>query len=499
MRSSPRLSELPFSFCLLGAFVMSSCTFDFSSVQGGDRELDTREKVVDGGGDSTSPGFGGAPGIDGPLAIDAWVPDSPTTTRPDGSGGGTGGRTGSSSSGTAGIAGMSGGADASAEDVPALQPDGPIGGTGGTVASTGVGGAGGGMTVIGGSSGARVDAGVADSGTPDAPTVQTGGSFGGAGGTSGSAGAGGVVGGTSGSAGTSSIGASPSCSGLAATCGPTGNENCCASMPVPGGTFYRGYDGNYYADMTYPATVSAFSLDKYEVTVGRFRSFVNAGKGIRTNPPGVGDGAHPLIAGTGWDATWNSSLLADTDLLKVGLQCNSDYQRWTNAPGANENAPINCVSWYEAFAFCAWDGGRLATETEWNYVAAGGSEQRAYPWGSTPPDPTVAAFNCLGDGVPNCAPTDIVPVGTKPLGDGKWGHADLGGNLYEWVFDWFGYFTLPCKDCLNTRIYLRRVRRGGSYADGAADQLTSARQSDEPEVRWFNLGIRCARSGSIQP
>src|ERR1700690_2017201 len=61
----------------------------------------------------------------------------------------------------------------------------------------------------------------------------------------------------------------PHCAGLPATCGPFGNESCCASLTVPGGTFYRGYDGIFpYNKMDYPASVSTFALDKYEVTVG---------------------------------------------------------------------------------------------------------------------------------------------------------------------------------------------------------------------------------------
>jgi hypothetical protein len=59
----------------------------------------------------------------------------------------------------------------------------------------------------------------------------------------------------------------PSCSGLAATCGPNRNANCCESSVVCGGTYNRSNDANS------PATVSDFRLDSYEITVGRFRSF----------------------------------------------------------------------------------------------------------------------------------------------------------------------------------------------------------------------------------
>ena len=71
---------------------------------------------------------------------------------------------------------------------------------------------------------------------------------------------------------------------MAATCGPAGNESCCASLLVPGGTFYRSYDGTNHIDKSFPATVADFALDKYEIAVGRFRAFVKAGMGTQASP-----------------------------------------------------------------------------------------------------------------------------------------------------------------------------------------------------------------------
>lgn len=84
-----------------------------------------------------------------------------------------------------------------------------------------------------------------------------------------------------------------SCASLPATCGVSGNDNCCTSLEIPAGSYYRSYDlagDGKFGDNTYPAAVSKFRLDKYEVTVGRFRAFVNAGMGTQMNPPVSGAG-----------------------------------------------------------------------------------------------------------------------------------------------------------------------------------------------------------------
>ncbi len=284
-----------------------------------------------------------------------------------------------------------------------------------------------------------------------------------------------------------------SCIGLAATCGPSANEDCCTSLPVPGGTFNRSNDARY------PATVSDFVLDKYELTVGRFRAFVNANLGTQANPPPAGTGVHPLIASSGWDASWNQYLPSSTAALKSSFKCDPPFQTWTEAPGANENRPMNCISWYLAFAICAWDGGWLPTEAEWNYAAAGGAEQREYPWGSGI-DPSEASYNdpvygCTGDADPACTLADLIVVGSKPAGNGRWGHADLAGNVMEWALDWYATYSPTCVDCADLVTATCRVVRGGYFYYIPGNSRTSVRfDGFIPEVRASGVGVRCARS-----
>ena len=238
--------------------------------------------------------------------------------------------------------------------------------------------------------------------------------------------------------------------------------------------------------------MSDFYLDKYEITVGRLRAFVNAGMGTQVSPPDNDTGAHPKIAGTGWRSTWNAHLPADTTALKAALKCHAEYQTWTDTPGGNDNKPVNCLDWYTAFAFCAWDGGRIATDAEWHYAASGGGEQRYYPWSSPATSTTVDdsyAVYCGG----TCS--TLQKVGSRsPKGDGRWGQSDLAGNVWEWTLDWRGApYPMPCHDCAEVKDGSYRSFRGGSFDDIAATLRSADRHVYYPGYRGV-IGSRCARS-----
>ena len=293
----------------------------------------------------------------------------------------------------------------------------------------------------------------------------------------------------------------PNCMGLPPTCGAGGNEDCCQTAPITGATFYRSYDGVGFLNMGYPAKVNDFMMDRYEVTVGRFRAFVNAGMGTRTSPPLPGTGVHPRLAGSGWDGGWSGLLEANTMALAKALKCGVAYETWTDAPGANDAKPINCVTWYEAMAFCIWEGGYLATEAEWNYAASGGSEQRVYPW-SNPVSST--SIDCAhanyyvdspaGTFCVNGATGGANPVGSEsPMGDGRWGHSDLAGGVWEWTLDWYASaYSLPCDDCANLTPDSLRVVRGGSFLDNAPFLRAGRRGNITPSDRSNIVGFRCA-------
>jgi formylglycine-generating enzyme required for sulfatase activity len=235
------------------------------------------------------------------------------------------------------------------------------------------------------------------------------------------------------------------------------------------------------------ATVGPFRLDRFEVTVGRFRKFIAAG----SPEPAPGAGKHGFLSGgpeTGWDDAWSiPTTVAEWD---TELACNVLWHVWTPAEGANENKAINCLDWYAAYAFCIWDGGFLPTEAEWELAASGG-EERVFPW-SKSTDSAITPDHAV------YWQTALSYVGAKsPAGDGRWGHADLAGGVWEWTLDTYveQFPHSPCNDCVNQSSMLTRVIRGGGFNNPESLQRAAYRDGQDTTIVPSGVGVRCARLG----
>lgn len=277
----------------------------------------------------------------------------------------------------------------------------------------------------------------------------------------------------------------PSCDAASkprTTC--SSSESCCNSRLVPGGTFDRFIEDD--SETSYPATVSPFYLDKFEVTIGRMRQFVNAFEQLKPAfSDGAGKSAH-IAEDTGWSI--NYTLPADQAALLGEFNACSETT-WSDTPGKNDDLPVNCVTFNVAYAFCIWDGGRLPTEAEWEFAAAGGVEGRAYPWKAPAAGPAITSNHANYDLI-NAGP--IAP-GSKPMGNGRWGQADLAGNVGEWMLDYYGDYPSNCTDCVNAVVTTSRPFRGGAYLSDPYFALASTRDSFEPLAPRPFIGFRCAR------
>ena len=214
---------------------------------------------------------------------------------------------------------------------------------------------------------------------------------------------------------------------------------------IPAGAFQMGSnDPEAFIDEQPVRTVnvSAFSIDKSEVTNAQYREFVLA------NPQ------------------WQKGRIADQ------YHDGNYLKHWNgnNYPSGKANHPVVYVSWYAARAYATWAGKRLPTEAEWEKAARGKLVGRKYPNGNSI-DANSANY---GNGV----------GGTTPVGQYRmngYGLYDMAGNVWEW--------------CANAyaNVEISRVLRGGSWSDHALDLRVSFRGWDVPTFTSGTVGFRCVK------
>jgi len=177
--------------------------------------------------------------------------------------------------------------------------------------------------------------------------------------------------------------------------------------------------------------------------------------------------------------------------------------------------PQNGLTFQKAKGFCEWAApeGRLPYEAEWEY-AAGGPQNRKYPWGQKP-TPTcengTAVFGgsnagnlpwgCYTCMTPGCGGTQ--PVGTRPAGASWCGALGMGGNVSEWCEDcWHedlengpdGVAAPPCWDCGGAVCESNwRVVRSGTFKSGYSYSGTKWRSHAPATWASAAVGARCVR------
>jgi formylglycine-generating enzyme required for sulfatase activity len=229
-----------------------------------------------------------------------------------------------------------------------------------------------------------------------------------------------------------------------------------AMVTVPAGWFLMGSSGPADQDDERPQRkvyLDAFAIDAVEVTNERYAAFATA-SGHHRPPNPYGEG-----------------LLADTD--GIG------------------SLPVVQVTWHDASDYCGWAGKRLPTEAEWE-KAARGTDGRRFPWGAAQPAPGHANFGREWDGT-----ATMRSVGTTPDGRSPYGVMDMGGNVREWVADWYHpeyYAGAPERNPRGPEDGILKVTRGGSWHNSANELRVTARQKGGFALKTDGVGFRCARA-----
>lgn len=272
-------------------------------------------------------------------------------------------------------------------------------------------------------------------------------------------------------------------------------------ISVTGATFEDTLGGEQFrVRFTHP-----FAVDQYEVTVQRFRNWRDSGSPVPCESGTCSlDPGGPYQDSMTWESAWNDRATRshfETENPPFDT-CGAPAPyvaptTWGVGEPANNDYPMTCVSWFQAAAFCFWEGNRLLTEAEWMYVAtSSGKRKTTYPWGDE--EPACARATIAGCGFP------------KNVGDGTWdgrtldGVQDLAGGVYEWVWDaaWTPG-ALP-QDVENyagpvpsgAAENVPRVRRGGAFInDKDSEHLQNGIENSHPAGEYYaDAGFRCARS-----
>ena len=280
----------------------------------------------------------------------------------------------------------------------------------------------------------------------------------------------------------------------------TSNSAPAGMVLIPAGNFTMGdnSDGSSYALPLHNVYISAFYMDKYEVTKALW------------------DDVYVWATSHGYSFTWG-------------------------AQGKTNNHPAHSVKWYDAVKWCnarsekegrgpayysdseqttvyrsgdvdlentwvKWDRGyRLPTEAEWEKAARGGVNGQRFPWGNSiswtqanyVADPSGYAYDVnLASGY-HPAFNDGTQPWTSPVGyfaPTGYGLYDMTGNVWDWCWDWYSdtyYSSSPVTDPRGPASGTRRVNRGGGWSMYASACRTAYRNNPPPYFGQDDYGFRC--------
>jgi formylglycine-generating enzyme required for sulfatase activity len=271
---------------------------------------------------------------------------------------------------------------------------------------------------------------------------------------------------------------------------------------IPAGLFQMGDNLDEETDApVHPVYVSAFYMDKYDVTYALWQQVYNwaIAHGYIFYSAGSGKAAnHPVQT-----IYWNDAVMwcnARSEMEGRTPAYYTDPTKTTVYRGGYVIMGNDCVIWNAGY--------RLPTEAEWEKAARGGLSGQRFPWGNTISwsqanyytyqpgyysydlNPTAGFYPPLVTGnYPYTSPVDYF----APNGYGLY---DMEGNVLQWCWDWYdaGYASGPQTDPQGPTSGTYREARGGAYFDYAPSCQTANRGYQPPSNRDNYIGFRSVLS-----
>lgn len=273
---------------------------------------------------------------------------------------------------------------------------------------------------------------------------------------------------------------------------------------IPAGEFTMGdtLDGSSPALPAHPVYVSAFYMDKHEVTQALWDEVYSWAitHGYSFDGGAAGKAAdHPAHSVTWYDAVKWCNARSEQEGVTPAYYT-SAAQTAVFRTGQT-NVQNDWVKWHTGY--------RLPTEAEWEKAARGGPSGGRFPWGDTG---AISHTRANYYGFPESEggyDYDLGPMGyhavfqagdypyTAPVGffaANGYGLHDLAGNVLEWCWDWYDAYSgghqTDARGPVNGSL---RVLRGGSWYSVAFFARCADRISSTPLSTSNSVGFRCVR------
>ena len=272
-----------------------------------------------------------------------------------------------------------------------------------------------------------------------------------------------------------------SCSDEESTTGSTDNDPVAGEMVTVQGGTYDLVDTSEQLVDTITVTVSNFSIGKYEVTQKEWEDIMGSNPSFdSTSVVGFGDN-YPV-----YNTSWFNILVYcnERSILEDLTPCytinsSTDPDDWGVIPIYSSDPTF--ASWNAVTCDWSANGYRLPTEAEWEYAARGGvnwTDDYTYSGSNTIDD--VACYNGNSD--------SIQLIGTKL--PNQLGIYDMTGNLYEYCWDWYAYYTEDATDPTGAPSGDMRIVRGGSWMSMDTNCVVDGRYREYPNSVFDYNGFR---------